>query len=54
MRPADALAPVHYQSSDGTQAGDSVVLDVAEYLWVFAVVGVGSYVGHLGTGHVVN
>jgi len=36
--PGDAAAQEHRQSSDGTQAGDSVVLDVAEWLWVCAVV----------------
>jgi hypothetical protein len=30
--PGDASAQEHCQSSDGAQAGDSVVLDVAEWL----------------------
>jgi len=36
--PGDASAQKHCQSSHGTEAGDSVVLDVAEWLWVFAVI----------------
>src|SRR5215467_4999962 len=36
--PGDASAQKHLQGSNGTQAGGSVVLDVAEWLCVFTVV----------------
>jgi hypothetical protein len=48
----DAVAQEHCQGSDGSSSGGSVVLDVAEWLRVFAGSGkCGSYAGQLGTGH---
>src|SRR6267142_1331187 len=37
MHPGDASAQKHCQGSDGAEAGGSLVLDVAEWLCVFAV-----------------
>jgi hypothetical protein len=48
--PGNASTQKHCQSSDGPQAGGSVVLDVAKWLCVFAVVEFGSYAGQLGIG----
>jgi hypothetical protein len=41
----DPSTQKHCEGSDAAQAGGSVVLDVAEWLWVFAVVGVRSVRG---------